>query len=152
MYADPGIAALGRCDTSARTDCGPLIAVIAAGGETRVLVARPSVFFVQRQGLASGEYVVLVVGHRRTYVRAWRVLWRGALAGCSGGVLWPGMPGGVLCFHRRGLRKGLEGQLWAGCSALVGCSGGCFQKDHNFALERVSTKGFGGPHESPKPL
>ena len=106
MYADPGIAALARCNTSARTDRGPLIAAIAARGETRVLVVRPSVF-AQRQGLASGEYVVLVVGHRRTYVRAWTVLWRGALeGGCSDRV-----PGGVLCFHRRSLHKSLEGQL-----------------------------------------
>ena len=114
MYADPGIAALARCNTSARTDCGPPIAAIAAQGETRVLVVRPSVF-AQRQGLDSGEYVVLVVGHRRTYVRAWTVLWRGALrdaleGGCSDGVPG-GVPGGVLCFHRRSLHKSLEKQL-----------------------------------------
>ena len=37
MYADPGIAALARFNTSARTDCGPLIAAIAARrGETHV--------------------------------------------------------------------------------------------------------------------
>ena len=57
------------------------------------------------------------------------VLWRDALAGCSGGDalagalcsggVLAGCSGGVLCFHRRGLRKGLEGQLWAGCSGGV---------------------------------
>ena len=78
------------------------------------------------------------------------MLWRDALAGgCSDGVPG-GVPGGVLCFHKRGLRKGLEGQLWVGCSALAGCSGGCFQKDHNFAFEGVSTKGLGGIPRKPE--
>ena len=127
MYADPGIAALARCNTSARTDCGPLIAARAARGETRVLVVRPSVF-AQRQGLASGEYVVLVVGHRRTYVRAWTVLWRGALAGCSGGMLRKADAlTGCSAFTEEAYISYI-GAWRGGCSALAGCSGGCFQR------------------------
>ena len=86
---------------------------------------RSSERFRQRQGLASGEYVVLVVGLRK----AWTVLWRGALAGCSAkaGAL-TGCLAVCSAFTEEAYRRGCRGSCELGGFGLAGSSGGCFQR------------------------